>query len=214
MLKFFRLVVVLLCFAFSPPLWALDVLVKGLFKDGAILQIDGKQRMLRAGETSPEGVFLVAADTRQATLEIDGKRQTLGISRRISTEFAVPEKSVVRIQSGPGGHYLTPGRINGQPVKFMVDTGATAVSMNLPTARRLGLDYRNGRRVTISTASGVETAYQVTLRSVRVGGIEINSVEGIVSMGDFPSEILLGNSYLSRVDLRRESGVLVLEARF
>lgn len=198
----------------SPSLWALEIEIKGLFAGGAIVQVDGKPRMLRAGERSPEGVLLVAADIQSATLEIDGERQTLGISRRISTRFTEAEKGTVRIQSGRGGHYFTPGRINGHAVDFIVDTGATAVAMNLPTAQRLGINYRAGQRVSMTTASGVVPAYSVMLDSVRVGAIEVSKVAAIVSMGDFPNEILLGNSYLDKVDMRRESGVLVLEAQF
>lgn len=198
----------------APPLWALDVVVKGLFKDGAIVQVDGKPRMLRAGERSPEGVLLVAADMQSATLEINGERRTLGISRPISTQFAEPERLTVRIQSGKGGHYFTPGRINGHAVEFIVDTGATAIAMNRPTAQRLGLNYRAGQRVSMSTASGVVEAYRIMLDRVRVGSIEVSKVEAIVSTGEFPTDVLLGNSYLDKVDMRRESGVLVLEARF
>lgn len=214
MIKHLCLLSALLSILLSPSLWALEVEVKGLFEGGAIVQVNGKSRMLRAGERSPEGVLLVGADMKSATLEIDGEKQTLGISRRISTRFNQAAKDTVRIQSGRGGHYFTPGRINGHAVDFMVDTGATAVAMNLPTAQRLGLNYRAGERVSISTASGVEAAYSVMLDSVRVGAIEVGNVEAIVSMGDFPSEILLGNSYLNKVDMRRESGVLVLEAQF
>lgn len=196
------------------PVLALDITVRGLFKDGAILIIDGKQHMLRAGERSPEGVLLVAADTENAVLEIDGERRTLGMSRGISTRFSEAEKAQARIPSGRGGHYVTPGRINGQAVQFMVDTGATSVAMNLPTAKRLGINYRAGRQGSSTTANGVVATYRIMLDSVRVGGVEVSNVEGVVLIGDYPEDILLGNSFLNRVDLRRESGVLVLEARF
>lgn len=198
----------------APPAWALEVVVKGLFEGGAIVQVDGKQRLLRAGQSSPEGVLLVAADMQSATLEIEGERQTLGISRRISTRFSKAEKATVRIQSASGGHYFTPGRINGYTVDFLVDTGATAISMNMPTAERLGLNYRTGPEVSLSTANGVVTAHRVMLDSVRVGAIEVRNVEAIVSVGEFPTNILLGNSFLNQVDMQRENGVLVLEARF
>ncbi|MGQ9426822.1 retropepsin-like aspartic protease family protein [Gilvimarinus sp. F26214L] len=200
--------------AISPAGWALEVTVKGLFQGGAILEVDGKRRMLRTGQRSPEGVLLVSADMKQAVLEIDGKQEKLGISRSISNRYQERSKPEVRIASGEGGHYFTPGRINGQAVDFLVDTGATAVAMNLPTAQRLGLNYRAGQRVSVSTASGVDSAYRVVLDSVRVGTIEVRNVEAVVSMGDFPREILLGNSYLNRVGLRREAGVLILEAQY
>src|SRR5690606_4388933 len=104
---------------FAPQALALDIEVKMLAKDSALLQIDGKQRMLRKGATSPEGVLLVSADGKNAVIEINGKRQTLGLTRRISTHFSTSEKAAVHISSSQGGHYVTPGRINGMPVDFM-----------------------------------------------------------------------------------------------
>ena len=193
---------------------AVDITVNGFFKGGAILVIDGNYRLLRVGESSPEGVELIAADDKSATFKFGNEEKTLGINRSISTQFTTPEKSEVRIASSYGGHYVTPGRINGLAVEFLVDTGATTVAMNLPTAKALGLNYRAGAPVNITTANGEATAYQLMLDSVRVGDVEVRHVAAMVSMGDFPAEILLGNSFLSRVNLRRENGVLVLESRF
>ena len=213
-IKTLKLIFVALIVLCATCAQAVDITVNGLFKGGAILVIDGKHRLMRIGEKSPEGVELIAADASTATFKYGEDQQTLGINRSISTQFTTPEKVEARIASGYGGHYITPGRINGLAVEFMVDTGATAVAMNLPTAKALGLNYRAGRQVNVNTANGVTTAYIVMLNSVRVGDVEVRNVEATVTMGDFPVEILLGNSFLSRVDMRRENGVLVLESRF
>ncbi len=193
---------------------ATEVRVKGLFKGSAVLVINGKQRLLKVGKTSPEGVRLLAADSQMAEVEVDGRRRVLRLSRQIGTAYKKPEKAEVRIQSGRGGHYFTPGRINGQAVQFMVDTGATSVAMSLPAARRLGLNYRAGTRISVSTANGVGQAYRIMLRSVTVGNVRVDNVEAVVAMGDFPTTILLGNSYLSRVELNRDNGVLVLTSKY
>jgi len=169
---------------------------------------------LREGKRSPEGVLLVSADTKQAVLEIDGEQQTAGLSRAISTQFKTPEKLTERIASGRGGHFITPGRINGLAVEFMVDTGATTIALNLPTAKQLGLNYRAGEQLQVSTAAGMSTGYGLMLDSVRIGAIEVKNVYAIVSMNDFPTTILLGNTFLNRVDMRRENGVLILEAKY
>ncbi|GAB1263148.1 retropepsin-like aspartic protease family protein [Aurantivibrio plasticivorans] len=194
------------------PVAALDISVQGLYRGGAILIIDGKQRVLKEGKRSPEGVLLVSADANQAVLDIDGTQQTVALSKSISTSFKKAEKSVVRIASGRGGHFFTPGRINGQAVSFLVDTGATSVAMNLNQAKRLGINYRAGRSISVTTANGVAEAKLVMLDSVRIGDVVVNNVEASITYGDFPREILLGNSFLSRVDLRREAGVLILES--
>ncbi len=192
-----------------------QVQAKGLFPGrSAVLLINGEQRLLKVGKRSPEGVLLVSVDKAAAVIEIDGRRRSLTLSRIVSSGYSAPKTAVARIQSGNGGHYYTPGRINGIAVKFLVDTGATSVAMNLPEAKRLGLNYRAGREITVGTASGTTKAYLVQLDSVRVGEIEVRNVEAAVHLGNFPSVILLGNSYLSRVELNRENGVLVLESRY
>jgi aspartyl protease family protein len=127
--------------------------------------------------------------------------------------YRAPEKSVARVAQGAGGHYFTPGRINRRPVNFLVDTGATAVAMNSKVAEGLGIDFRKGRVISVSTAAGITSAYEVLLDSVSVGGVEVSNVKALVQEGHFPQEILLGNSYLQRVDVKIERGVLVLQSR-
>jgi aspartyl protease family protein len=192
---------------------ALDIEVKMLAKDSALLQIDGKQRMLRKGATSPEGVLLVSADGKSAVIEVNGKRQSLSLTRRISTHFSASEKAAVRVSSSQGGHYVTPGRINGMPVDFMIDTGATIVAMNYLQAEALGIDYRAGKPIKVNTANGIAQAFQITLNSVSVGTIEIKQVRAAVSSTEFPQVILLGNSYLGKIDMRVDGGVLLLQAK-
>ncbi len=192
----------------------MEIVVQALYKGGAVLMIDGKQHTVKVGKRSAEGVLLVSSTSKSAVLDIDGDRQTVGVSKAISTNFSKAKKTEVRLASGPGGHYFTPGRINGFAVDFLVDTGATSVAMNLPTAKRIGLNYRAGKPITMSTANGNVTAYRVMLKSVRVGAVEVKNVEATITMGDFPEEILLGNAYLSRVEMRRDNGVLVLESRY
>src|SRR5690606_4610269 len=114
-----------------------------------------KQRFLRAGNRSPEGVLLVSANQQAAVIEWDGEQRSLTLNKRISTAFSAPTKAEVRIASGRGGHYVTPGRINGLPVTFMVDTGATMIAMNYQEAERLGIDYRAGTPISVNTANGV-----------------------------------------------------------
>lgn len=192
---------------------ALEIEAKMLAQDSAVLQIDGKQRMLREGARSPEGVLLVSADIKQAVIEVDGKKQSLGMSRSISTQFKKADKTEVRIASGRGEHYRIQGLINGKPVYFMVDTGATFVSMSRQEAERLGIDYRGGSPITMNTANGIAKAYLVTLSSVAVGNIVVNNVQAVVHAGDFALELLLGNSYLSKIDLKIDQGVLVLREK-
>ncbi len=192
---------------------ATSVQARGLFADGAILVIDGKQKMLKVGD-SYRGVTLIEADSKKALVEMDGKRRTLLLSTRISSEYKVPELSEVRLQSSAGGHYVTPGRINNRPVTMMVDTGATAVSMSSVDAKAIGVDYLEGDLVRMNTANGSTIGYMVMLKSVSVGTVTVSNVQAVINEGEYPKTILLGNSYLSKVDLSLQQGVLVLKSRF
>lgn len=192
---------------------AKNVEVKGLFSGSALLIIDGQQKLLKQGKTF-NGVTLISADSKKAVVEVDGKRHSLGVSKRISSSYREAELAEVRLQPSYGGHYVTPARINNRPVSVMVDTGATTVAMSLPQAKALNIDYRNGRLTPISTAGGYTQGYLVVLDSVTVGTVTVKNVEALVSVGDFPTTILLGNSYLNRVKMFRENGVLVLQSQY
>jgi|SRR5690554_904700 len=192
---------------------AAELSAKMLAEGSALIDINGTSRMLRDGQQSPEGVTLIRGKTDSALVSYRGQEYTLTLSRQISTAFSEAEYSEVRIASGRGGHYITPGRINSLPVEFMVDTGATSVAMGASEARRLGIHYAAGQRISVSTANGVAPAYRVWLDSVTVGAITIKHVEAFVITGDAPSAILLGNSFLKLVDMTTERGVLVLRAR-
>lgn len=191
---------------------AKDVEIKGLFKNSAIVVVDGKQKLLKAGN-SFAGVTLISSSSKAAVVEIDGQRHTLGVSRKISSTYKAAEKVEVRLAQVRGGHYITKGRINSRAVTMMVDTGATSVAMSLPQAKALGLDYRNGTPIRINTANGVSQGYKITLRSVQVGAVRVDNVDAVVNMSDFPDIILLGNSYLSRVSMSKQNGVLILQSK-
>lgn len=193
---------------------AVDIHVNALFGNMAIIEINGKQRKLKVGETSPEGVKLIAADSEKAVLDIKGKQKTYTLGDKISTAVVTDEqKSEARIWPDRG-MYLIPGAINNQPVHFMVDTGASWVAMSANTARKLGINYRyEGDQGVASTAAGNVRVYTVKLPSVKVGEIELTNVEGAVIDGRAGEHVLLGASFLNRVDLIREGQMMLLRAK-
>ena len=205
--------ILIIILMFASHCFAFEIEAKMLAQGSAVLVIDGKQRMLRDGMRSPEGVLLVSSDGKQAVVEVDGKKQKMNLSRQIATQFTKADKTEIRIASGYGEHYHTKGLINGTPVNFLVDTGATYVSMSHQDAEKLGIDYRAGMPISMNTANGVTGAFQITLQSVSVGNIVIHNVPAVVSTGGFTSELLLGNSYLSKVDLKIDQGVLILREK-
>lgn len=192
-----------------------SVRVVGLFPNAAVLSIDGQRTLVKAGQSGPQGVEVVSADSRSAVLKIAGVTSTHTLSRDYgSGGFATPEKRRLTISKGAAGHYWVTGLVNGNTVPFMVDTGASTIAMNATQARRLGLDFKKtGVPVMVSTASGTEQAWQVYLNSVKLGGIEVLGVDAMVLDSDFPRDVLLGMSFLSRVSWREEQGALIVEAK-
>lgn len=194
---------------------AVDVSALALFKDRAVLRIDGRQRTLKVGESSPEGVRLLRADASAARVAIDGAEHELSLDGRIQSAFtAAPPPQVVRLVPGDGGHYFVDGQINGNPVSFLVDTGATTVAMNKHFARSIGLRYMvDGTRGAVETASGVVAAYRVLLTEVKIQSLRLGRVEGVVLDSDYPSKPLLGQSFLNRLDIHRAGAVLEIRTR-
>ena len=208
-----RSLLILLC---CLPLSALaaNIEVVGLFKGAAVIRVDGQQRMIREGQTSPEGVRVISATNKQVVLEVDGKRHTLGLSRQVSGGFTTAEKREIQIQRS-AGQYVATGHINGQPTAMLVDTGATSVALSETDARRLGIDYIHSQvRGTVHTASGTARAWRVVLSTVSVGGISASGVEATVIEGTYPKEVLLGMSFLQHVNMREENGIMFISSKY
>lgn len=189
-----------------------EIALHALFENKAILVIDGERRVLSVGETSPEGVRLLATDTaaEEARVELDGRRETLTLGV-VAASFAPAERPGVMLYAGADGHFHADGTINGRLVRFLVDTGATTVALSGDEARRLGIDYRAfGRPEYASTAGGVVRSWSLTLNRVEVGPIVLYNVAAGVIEGAFPREALLGMSFLGRLDMKREGTRLEL----
>jgi aspartyl protease family protein len=194
---------------------ALDVVVVGLFGGKAVVMIDGgAPRTLGAGQSTPEGVRLIRAEAEAAELEIDGKRQILRLGGGRYGGGAAAESPSARLYVDGDGHFISDGIINGTRVRFLVDTGATAVAMNSRLAAQLGIQYRSGSPERALTANGAIAVYPVKLDTVRVGGIELHNVDAYVHDSDHPTIVLLGMSFLNRVDMRRDGTLLTLTQRY
>jgi aspartyl protease family protein len=114
---------------------------------------------------------------------------------------------MVVLEQDRNGHYEAQGQINGQPVTFLVDTGATDVALPESTARALGLEF--GPRVQVMTAAGPATAWVTRLDEVTVGGIRRENVRATITGGEF-NGILLGMSFLKHYSLQQNDGRLVI----
>jgi len=195
------------------PAAATDVTVIGLFPGKAVITIDRKSpRTLSVGERTAEGVLLVSVDARGAMLEIDGKRQTLEMGQHFETADMSSQRTSVTLAQDGRGHFRTDAYVNGAHIRFMVDTGATLVSIPMSEAQRLGINYLKGTPGYSMMADGRRVvSYRVNLETITVGDVTLYNVEGVVQGGGEP---LLGMSFLSRTEMRNDGQSLVLTKRY
>jgi aspartyl protease family protein len=197
---------------------AADVQVIGLTAGKAVVVINGaKPRTLSAGESTPDGVKLVSATSDSAVFEIGGKRQTLTMGQSghfVAGSSAPAGRQSAILTADSRGHFVTTGQINGISVRMLVDTGASLVSMSAAEAKRVGVNYLEGKPTYVQTANGVAPVYRVKLDSVRVGDITLNNVDGMVHVGDGLPITLLGMSFLNRMEMQRDGDRMTLNKRY
>ena len=194
---------------------AQTVSMSGSLGDKALLVIDGTPRTVAAGATV-QGVKLVSVAGSEAVVEVGGKRVRLALGGAQVNLGGVPSDggaTQIVLSAGSGGHFFSAGSINGKAVRFVVDTGATYVSMGVNEAERLGIDYKSGQRGMTSTANGAMAVYKVSLASVRVGDVQVYNVEALVGQAPM-DQVLLGNSFLTRFQMRRDNDTLTLSKRY
>ncbi len=201
--------------ASAAPAGAPSVTLHGAMGDrAALLVIDGQPRSVAVG-ASTQGVKLLSVDASEAMVELGGKRFVLRIGAAPVAFGPGPARSSgneIVLPAGPGGHFITGGQINGKQVQFLVDTGATAITISQADADRIGLNYRSGQRAMTHTANGAVPANVITLSSVRVGDVEIANVQALVLPAQM-EHVLLGNTFLTRFQMKRDNETLRLEKR-
>lgn len=114
----------------------------------------------------------------------------------------------VVLKRGLDGHYRAEALINGEKVEVLVDTGATGVAISQRVADKLGLASMNAIRT--NTANGDTIGYMVRLNSVKIGGVEANDVAAMIAPG-LGGDVLLGMSFLSRMDVRLYKGEMTIK---
>jgi len=206
------------CIALLAGLWpvfagAADVALVGMMTDKAMVVIDGgKRQTLTVGSSSVEGVKLVAIESGAAVFEIDGKRRRMQIGQSVVSAARAEKPSLVLAADGQG-HFFTPGSINGESMRFLVDTGATFISMGAGDARRARIDLNKGTPGMTMTANGMAKVWRVRLANVKVGNITLHDVDATVHQHDMPI-VLLGMSFLNRMEMRRDGTALTLTQRY
>ncbi len=129
-------------------------------------------------------------------------------NQSLNTQYTEAGVREVELQRNRYGHYVTDGSINGQHVVFMLDTGATGVAVPQHIANDLQL--KRGVAIQVLTANGEVTGYASMLGSVAVDGIELQNVRAIINPGDASDVVLLGMSFLKKIEFTQRGDVLIL----
>lgn len=207
----------LLCGVAPAAGWAQSVAMTGSMGSKALLVVNGGAPKAVAAGTTYEGVKVISVLAGEAVIEVGGKRQSVSmggapVNFKGSAGGNGGATQIV-LTAGDGGHFFTTGSVNGASVRFLVDTGASIVAIGRSDAERLGIRLKDATPVQMSTANGVATGYAVTLNSVRVQDVEIYNVDAVVMPQPMPT-VLLGNSFLTRFQMKRENDKLTLDRRF
>ncbi len=199
----------------AAPGSAAEVQVVGLTPGvSADVVIDGGAPItLEVGGAPVEGVTLLETRRSGAVLRIDGAVRTVPLGGVDVEDAATAQSRTVALQADAQGHFVTRGAINGRPVRFLVDTGATLTTLSRREADRIGLDYRRGTMQRTVTANGTVEGWRVSLASVTVAAATASDVEAMVLDSDALQDVLLGMSFLGRFDLRSQGSTLVLRRR-
>ena len=203
-------------------LLALSVLAHAADEVALIGVIGNKAAVLSLGGGDPKtvklgqtwnGITVHAVDRESATIEVNGEKRSLHIGQHYRSSAMTSSRGSVTLSADARGHFFADAAVNGVPVRFVVDTGATLVALPRRDADRLGLDYRSGPRGTSRTANGPVPFYAVKLDALRVGGIDLHNVDAMVVDGGL-DQALLGMSFLNRVQMQRDGSTMILIQRF
>lgn len=202
-----------LCLCWPGLVMAQDVGLAGLMGSKALLMVNGGEpRAVAVGQTL-DGIRLVSIQGDQATIEISGKKRPLRVGQHaVGTPSGDGSEKVILTANGQG-HFLTNGTVNGVSLRFLVDTGATMISLGQSDARRVGLDASKGQRGYSETANGRAEVSRVKIDNIRVGDITLHNVDALVHQNDMPIA-LLGMSFLNRMEMQREGSTMTLKKRY
>src|SRR5262245_2000909 len=127
---------------------AADVALIGIIGDSAaVVAIDGGNPItIKSGQTR-SAITIVSIERARPTIQFQGRTRTLALGQHHRNPSSVPAATSaqsVTLAADTRGHFITEGTVNGQPVRFVVDTGATSIALPAADAIRLGIDYRKG----------------------------------------------------------------------
>ena len=192
---------------------AQDVGLAGIMGSKAMLMINGSEpQAVPVGQTL-NGVKVLSVQGDQVTVEIGGKKRPLRIGQHAIGAGNGDGSDKIILTADVQGHFVTTGNINGTSVRFLVDTGASMISLGATDARRIGLDFNRGQKALTNTANGQAVVSKVQLDTVRISGVTLHNVDALIHQTDMPVA-LLGMSFLNRMEMQRDGSIMTLKKRF
>lgn len=192
---------------------AQDVGLAGILGSKAMLVFNGGEpQTVRVGETV-DGVKVLAVQGEQVIVEIGGKKRPLHVGQHAVGAPAADGSGKITMTADAQGHFFTTGNINGTSVRFLVDTGASMISLGATDARRIGLDFNRGQKGLSNTANGQAVVSKIQLDTVRIGDITLHNVDALIHQNEMPMA-LLGMSFLNRMEMQRDGSTMTLKKRF
>lgn len=192
---------------------AQDVGLAGIMGSKAMLMINGGEpQAVPVGQTV-DGVKVLSIQGDQATIEVGGKKRPLRVGQHAIGVGNGDGSDKIIMTADVQGHFFTTGNINGTSVRFLVDTGASMISLGATDARRIGLDFNRGQKALTNTANGQVVVSKVQLDTVRIAGVTLHNVDALIHQNEMPIA-LLGMSFLNRMEMQRDGSTMTLKKRF
>ena len=192
---------------------AQDVGLAGVMGSKAMLMINGSEPQSVAVGQSLDGVKVVSVQGDQVVVEIGGRKRPLRVGQHAIGAAAADGSGKVIMTADNQGHFYTTGTVNGVSVRFLVDTGATLISLGASDARRIGLDFNRGQKGMTQTANGQSVVSKIQLDTVRIGDVSLHNVDALIHQTEMPMA-LLGMSFLNRMEMQRDGSTMTLKKRF
>ena len=209
--RHFTLLALALCLVSGAA--AQDVGLAGVMGSRALLMIDGGEPQAVAVGQSLAGVKVISVQGEQAVVETGGKKRPLRVGQHAIGAAPADGSGMVVMTADSQGHFYATGSVNGAAVRFLVDTGATMVSLGANDARRIGLDFNRGQKSMTQTANGQTMVSKVKLDTVRIGDVTLHNVDALIHQTEMPMA-LLGMSFLNRMEMQRDGSTMTLRKRF
>jgi aspartyl protease family protein len=191
-----------------------EIKLIALFKDKAMVKINGKQLLLHKNKKNRHAILLISADSEKAIIRTAGSDKTYRLNMLIATSYNQHKNAEITLWANKQDMYSSNGKINGKNVHFLIDTGATAIALNEAYAKQLGIDYSNAQKGFAQTASGVVNTWHIKLNTVELGDIKLRNVGAIVIQGNSAKQILLGMTFLSKLRMTRNGKQMRLSKKY